>query len=464
MSRFYDSPPWRWVVTDFNGATLTFLDQLALRRQITYTLNDAAIATCDLPSDNSEIDIADDGEPFVSFNDKLLYCFRREDTDPSQPYVIRFAGKIDQLNDEVTADTATPTTHLTAYDPWHYLDSRPVLMDNGTYPPQETGRVFAQADGWTPDAIAVNLLTNAVTWANPTGSGGSPGPAAAQECFIDATGGTIETLPVIAEDFNVLAGTSVGEAWRQLVQTGYCDIVLTPIYDVTFRPGLLCTLNIYALAGSVNNTAIFSWDMAGRSLIGINRLQDGSTMANVIQYYGGQGGGAVASPQTGMAGPVLDPTSLAKYGPYWLQQSWPGQEGTPGAVGLAALAQLLQQRFGVDTLTVDPAPESSPVPLMDYQLGDRVPVWADKTLRLPINPSLNINGLWDYLWRVGTIPIQILDDGPEMVQQLLLVSPGDPPPGYRFTPIVAMLVSENGDARSPSRKTTSKLSPPVVVS
>lgn len=467
MPRFYEAPPWRFIITTLEGETLTILDPLAMNRTITYTLNDAAVATCDLPSDNPEVNIQTDatffmqGEPFVSFQDKLLYAFRREDT--ATRWIVRFGGLVMQLNDELSTDAVTPVTRLTAFDPWKVLDQRPVLDDSGQLPPDNTGLVYAAADGWTPDAIALDLLANAVTFANPIGSTGSAGPAAAQLCFLDATGGHIDAFPVIDADFNVLAGTSVGEAWRQLVDAAYLDIVLDPIYDPLLRPGITATVNLYNLAGSINNTAIFSFDMPGRSLTGLNRLSDGATMANIVQYYAGQGGLPVVNPDTLVAGPVFDPASLATYGPYWLQQSWPGQNDFPLVVGLAAKAQMLQQRYGVDTLTIDPASEWSPVPLTDYNLGDRVPVWANRTMRQPIGPSLNIDGTWDFMWRVGMIPISIPDDSPETVQQLLLISPGNPPIDAPIIPATqtafGAAVTTSGPAR---RSTMSVLRPPFT--
>ena len=421
--RFYQGYDWRWIVTDLAGATITFLDPLAMNRQITYTLNDAAVATCDLPADNPEINISQGGEPFVSFANKLLYAFRREQPGTSQPWVCRFAGVIEELNDEITPQVDAPVTHLTAYDPWHYLDSMPVINNavNLGQLPGQGGVTFPANGDWTPAKIVVTLIQDGVL--HNVLEGGAM-PFAPQYCYIDTQSGHVPpnvpdpTSPII-ESVNFQQGMSIGDALRQMTTDGLCDIIFTPIYPmVTTGPhdpsyGALCKLNIYALAGSDQNAAIFAWDKPSNSLNGLNRLENASTMGNHAMLAAGSAGiPTVASPNA---------QSTQKYGPYWYIDSVTGKLAYPGVVQVLAQAQVLQRAYGQPTLAIDPAPELSPIPFLDYNLGDNVPVYASSRFREPIAPVLNEFGTaWDGLGRVWSIPITMPDDAPETVTQMVV--------------------------------------------
>jgi hypothetical protein len=316
---------WSWLVTDLDSHGVTLLNRLATNVAITYTLNAPAMMTCDVPSDNPEINIP-------------------------------------------------------------------------------------RGDG---DTIALDLLLNAltaVTHLNPT-----------NPSYIDYLSGHYDTTDVI--DINFAQGISVGEAWTQLIDTGSLDIVLTPIYDPSVRPGKLCTLNIYSLAGSVRNGAIFAWDKFPRSLVGISRLLDGTQMANVGQYYLG---GSVVTPQ------ATDAPSIAQYGQYWLQRSFP-KPADNNSVALISATQIHLLRKGKRTITIDPAPERSPDPFTDYYLGDQVMVYAGRTTigggvsyRQALNAGSVSGGIWTNPQRIYEIPISLADNQVETVQQLLLTDTNAP--------------------------------------
>jgi hypothetical protein len=402
-SQFYDSPFWRFVVTDLDSVTLTFLDKLASDRTVTYRLGKPALATGRLPSDNPEVNILHtDGYPFVAEGVRLMYGFRKELESSSvfDEYVIRFAGMLLQIEDAAEEDDAT--SRYTAFDPWQYLYARPVQTIGGVLPGPE-GLNFGSATG---DVLVGTLLRNTIV---------TDGPAR-----IDAgvtyggTGfytGTIETTSVL-DDVVFQQGLSVGKAWEELVATGTLDIVLTPIYDPINRPGYLAELNVYEQAGEQRDEAIFAWDEPSRSLSSISHLLDGTNRATTVRYYAGMGGPAVA--------PVTDAAAEALFGSYVAQQFWPGQVDPVAVEAFAELALELRAR-GREVVTIGPVPEASPLPFTEYFLGDRVPVYASSNLRQAIPQTV---GTTEQYMRVYGIPLTIADDATERVTRML-TSPED---------------------------------------
>lgn len=412
FSRFYEAPDWRFVVADLNCATLTFLDGRAFNRAVAYVLDDTWVATMDVPSDDPEINIvAADGDPYVSMGNRLLFGFRREGLCPNPPYRIRYSGILMQPNDEITPTVDAPITHVTAYDPWQYCKSRPCLAATGLLP-GSAGLSYSDE----PQNIVKALLVNAVL------GGPAGGPVGPSQCFLDFGqtpyyNGNLNTVSIPSIDINFPQGTMLGDAFTQIVQTGACDIILDPIYDPINRPGLIAEVNVYELAGASKPAAIFSWDKPGRSLNGLNRLQDGSQLMNVAQFYAGQGGAPVPRPSSPSAN-----ASINKYGPYWNQQFFPGLNSSPEIVELLAAARIALQNKGKETVTMDPSPEAGPILFTDYFLGDQVPIYASSNFRKPMHPRLTSSG-WEDFHRVYAIPVMIPDDSPEAVSQLLLASP-----------------------------------------
>ena len=412
MARFYEAPDWRFVVTKLDSTVLTFLDGRAMNRQVTYTLDQPAVATMDVPSADPEINIVQGGDPFVAMSNRLLFGFRREGGSP--PWVVRFAGIIMQPNDEVTPQTDPAITHLTAFDPWQYLMNRPVLNASGLLP----GSAGLSYTGTEPQNIVKDLLTNAAL-GGP--AGGPAGPS--DDLFLDFGqtafyGGNLNTVHITPTvDVNFKQGMMVGEALSQLVGMGACDIVLNPIWDPVNRPGICCEVNAYLLAGAQQPGAVFSWDKPGRSLNGLNRLEDGTQMVNYPQFYAGQGGSPVPVPSSDSG-----TASIAKYGPYWQQTFFPGYEELPEMVQLLASATLAQQNQGKRTVSMSPAPEFGPVLFSDYNLGDQVPVYASSNFRKELAPRFTSVGWLDFM-RIYAIPVVIPNDSPEVVNELLLASP-----------------------------------------
>lgn len=423
--RYGGSPSWRLIVTNLAGETLTTLDKRAKDRAFLFSLNAPATHTGLVPSDDPEINIPSpdpDSPAFVSHNTRLVYGLRRErrhGTSP-EPWLCRFGGIL-MTTEDVAADA--PTTRYTAYDPWQYLMARPALNPDSTFP---TSAGIRYTDARASD-IAVELLANTI--------------AVNGDVFIDASDvGLIEDTDVIDGLTKFDQGLSVGEAWQQLCDTGTIDIVLNPIYDPIGRPGKLCELVISKQAGQVRYDAVFGWDRAGRNLTELSRLIDGTRLANKIKMFTGSGKGIPFQ---------TDPDSVSTYGEYWSQQFSLGKQEQVSFALLLALAQLQIRKNGGRTITFTPAPELSPLALLDYELGDYVALWASRAFREPLGIdydslaalAVSISGpptegetltaeITDETataggvgyQRVFAIPITLDDDGVERVEGILTAS------------------------------------------
>jgi hypothetical protein len=435
------SPLWRFLVTDLDGSSITLLDSLASERMVTPKLNEALELTGTVPSDSDYVNrLHTDGFPLVAEGVRQLYGFRRE-SDTVPYYTNRASTLLMQVNDAST--TGDARTRFTGWDPWQYLFSRPVLQSNlatiGRTGPAGTSGLLIPAENLyypqsvSADEIIVDILFIMFSNADVTS------PVASQNAFIDwgLSGfytGTIETCPApaVGASWEIQQGTSVGQALQDICASGACDIIMEPIYDPVNRPGELCQISIYSQgspaygAGSYNYNAIFSWDRPGRSVVGIDDMFDGTNRANHIIYYNGQGGPPIA---TYASAEFRDATSIATYGEYAPSQFFPAQTVKQGVKSIAAQQLALRANFK-QTLTVNPAPERSPEPFVDYYLGDRVPVYASDNLRQEIPPS----GSYDPFsgptaWqRVYGIPVEIDDNGVETVRELLVGPVGGPPP------------------------------------
>ena len=283
LGRFYEAPPWRFIVTNLDGEIETWLDHLALQRSVTFTRGQPTVIDTGVPSDNPEINIeADDSDPFVTEGTRLVYCFRRD--GGAVPWHIQASGLVLGVRDNANSDVAITT--VTAYDSRQLLMRRPVLKDaTGVLPDDANGLRYQNASA---AEIIVEQLDLMEFW--ETG----PLPSAAldwgQTYFYE---GTIETTPDI-DEITFPRGTSIGEMIGKLEETGTCDVVIRAIWDPVNRPGILGELSVYERAGSQRNAAVFGYDTFPKNLVGIDRLVDGRERANEIQFYAGQGGPPVS--------------------------------------------------------------------------------------------------------------------------------------------------------------------------
>jgi hypothetical protein len=389
--------PWRTLIVQATtGRTLACLDGRATDRSNLYVLNGPASATGQVAADDPMVNIgfpnADDPAVLAN-NRRMLFQLQREQgADP--PWQPRFGGIVTVMDDQ-GADA--PTTRYTAHDPWQYLMSRPVRNPSTGALVADNGLTFNA--GTLASDIAHDLLEITDTLDGDT-----------HIDFSDT--GLIEASAPLDEPITFDVGISVGEAWQQLCDTGSIDIHLDPIYDPDARPTKCVELRIVAQTtgqstGTVRFNAVMGWDIAGNSVMEISRLIDGTRLANSVQFYPGQGSFTVPL-QT-------DAGSIAAYGTYWAQQTFPEAGNKRVLIALAALAQVVLRRNGAKNISFSPAPERTLIPLRDYALGDYVPIWASRNFRDPLavdydsfNPDFP--GACGYQ-RILSIPIDIDDNG-----------------------------------------------------
>lgn len=391
MGRFYRGYPWRVIITDLDSAPITMLDKLAAQRTVTFSLNRPAETKAVVPSDDPRVNLptvegSDLGPPSLSFNDRLAYMFRREEQGTAPPWVCRFAGIVEQIEDASSADQ--PYSTFTAYDPWQYLFARPVLTVDGDL----VGKNGISWDDTRGDVIALQIMEHTIDTDGPV--------------HINIEDGVFEHTDQI--DINFQQGTSVGAALQQLCATGTMDIIMEPVYDPINQPGICCIMNVYVQAGSRKDDAIFSWDV-GRNVTNISMLNDGDLMANYIQFFNGQGGPPVT--------PSFDVDDEARYGKWSVQQFFPQQTQQISVEAMSDF-QLEIRRQGKRTLRMTPNSLLSPIPLLEYGLGDKIVARATDRLRqgipwqAPFDPNIYT--------RVYGIPITLSDDGVEQVAGLVL--------------------------------------------
>ncbi len=401
MTQVFSDLLWRVIITDTSTVTLALLDHRATNRAFNFTLNAPASHSGQVASDDPVINLPypDPTDPaYLTNNRRLVYAFRRERTTPADAlndaYVCRFGGILMNVEDQ-GADAATAT--YTAYDPWQYLMSRPVRNPDTLAIPGSDGLTFP-AGTRASDIAYLLLITSEVVDG---------------DTHIDIEGTTsplFEATDPLPDPITFPEGLSVGEAWQQLVATGTIDIVLPPLYDIT-KPGKVCEFATSPLYGETRFDTVFAWDVGPHSAIGISRLVDGTRMANKVQWWSD---GKPIPLQT-------DAGSVTANGEWWAQQSFPSQEYA-GLLEVGALAELLIRRYGSRTITFDPAPERSEVPLRDYGLGDYVAVWASRNFREPLGIESfgfdpDFPGASGYQ-RIQQIPITVDDNGATLVQGL----------------------------------------------
>jgi hypothetical protein len=424
MPRFYKSPTWKHLVTRRDSLVVTDLTRLASNRTARVELGGPAFLQGFVPSDDFRVYFPTDdqftaaefdpfyaGQPDGPFGEdkwnyprlaegvRLMYSFRREAPAGGDPWVIRHAGPVLELEDD--ADPDRRTSRFVAYDPWGYLYQLPVRRadfdlvtpDPTVNPmPGEQGTVFPA--GTTGDEIVTELLRRTIeedglTYIDAgTAFGGTADYA-----------GTIDTTASFVDPIVFPRGTSVGQAWEQLVDTGTLDIVLTPIWDPLNRPGYCAELNVLSLLGGdpgfgsvLTGFPSFRWDRTGRHLVRINHLQEGRERANRIRAFSG-GTGAASNPwdppghvgHLGGGSPDLEATwsdgsSSARFGESWLQQTYVRQVGAE-TVSRQAEDELRRRRTGARTWRLLPTPEFSPRPFQDYMPGSYLSFYHSRKLR-----------------------------------------------------------------------------------
>jgi hypothetical protein len=402
------SPMWRFVATDLDSNVTTILDRIASNRHVEPLLGVPSWLAFDVPSDSPLVNIPfpdPDDDPYVAEGVRLVYAFRQESYEP--PYfTCRAAGTVLQVQDSAQQDVAQ--TRVTAFDSWKLAYFRPAQNADGELPSQITPLPPGYWDGVYPPGttggeIVLDQLLNTIVNNGPLRA--DAGAAYGGTGFYD---GTIEATLALTDGFTVQQGMSVGDVWAAMVNTFTLDIVLEPIYDPVNRPGYTHQLNIYVEAGEEKPAQILSWDTVPHSVVALQRMIDGTQRANKVLMAAGQGGS-----EGKMAAPATDATSVSKYGQYWAQQYLPGSLILDAVEDMADF-QLSLRKNGRTTVQISPAPERSPCPFVEYNLGDRLPVYAT---------GENFRQVLTGFVRVYGIPIDISDDALESVTGMVLLPP-----------------------------------------
>jgi hypothetical protein len=393
-----EAPKARFLVTNLGSEAVSVLDNIALRATATHTLNAPFELSIDVPSDNPLVNLsansADDADqPYIDEGLNLVYWFLRWgytfSTDDT-PWLCEGAGLILNISDK--GDDGNPISTLVAYDPWKLLYHIPCVDDEGLFP-------LAGSLIWPADTRASHIAQTYIQRAEHFYNFDS-------RLVID--GSWIEATDPLPERFEIQVGTSVGELLDQLVATGTIDIFMKPIFDPLTQPGKLAELHIYKRKGEFRPEAIFSWDVWPRSVMSLERTQDGEQRANKIQYWAGVGGPPAVT--------RTDGASVTKYGTYFENQTFP-QNASRLDVALLADRELRVRSHGGFDFTLDPASERGPLPFKEYHLGDTVPVWASRRLRRVIeNTKL----------RVQSIPMELAEDRLMRVSSLTVSKDPDP--------------------------------------
>lgn len=391
------SPMWRFISTSLSSATITILDRVAADRHVHPLLGAPNWLSFTVPSDSPLVNIpVGGGDPYVAEGNRLIYAFRQESNVSTDPYfVCRGAGTVMQVED--TAQQDDSRTKVVAFDTWGLAAKRPACATNGNRPVPFEGWDGIYPPGTTVGEIITSQFEN---------SEANYGPL---RCLLDPA--NVESTLAWSDttEYVVQPGMSVADVWTAMVSTGKCDLIFEPFYDPTFNPGITHKLFIYQQAGADLPSQIFGWDRAPHSLLSLSRMIDGTQRANNVSLGAGMG----ASYGVPVA-PSVDAASVTKFGQYWAQQVLPGVIDPVGLVALQDF-QLELRKDGRTTVQMSPTPERSPCPFQEYNLGDRVPVYASGD---------NFRQVLSGYVRIYGFPIDISDDALERVQGMILLPQG----------------------------------------
>lgn len=390
--RFYESAKWRFILTNLESETLTWLDHVCTDRSVTFTHQAPTVISGKVPADNYEVNaISDGGDSLMAEGTRLVYAFRRDGT--TVPWNCRAAGIILEVRDQSAGDN-TPVSGFVAYDQWRYLYQRPMTINAlGALPP-ENGIDYNIATESRGSAIIIEQLGF---------SEAADGPMFLDYGQTAFWGGSITHTEQLGK-INFQRGVSLGEMIDILVGTGTVEVRIDPVYDPMNRPGIIGELLIAPSIGIARPGALFGWDQWPRNVVDVSRVRDGLARKNRVMYYAGRGGLPTTIEE--------DAASVAKFGLYFEQRFWPGQKKVETVQEMARRAVALLAE-GQHTYTLSPAAARAPIPLIDYHVGDEVPLYASRNLREPIATDL----------RVESIPIDIGNDQLERVANLLVSVP-----------------------------------------
>jgi len=387
-ARTFEGRRWRWVIADLRTSrVLTSLTTIATDITTTRELHAAWPASLTVPSDDPRVRTTYEqfdehpewDEPFVARSIRALIGFR--DTGVEPLWEPAYTGPVFQVAD--TVDDGVPRTRLNSWDCRKYLEFVPLVDADGDLP---------GPDGITFTAQTANVIARAAlqNWIDAN-------PGCLAETMFDLGSGTDEECA--AQTMTFSRGTTIADVWNQLEQTGAIDIVLDPFFDQAV-PGVLAIVNFKVQHGSERPASIFSWDRSPRSLPSISRMEDGLKLANTIQDY---------TDDVEPTVPATNSDSATRFGEYVAMRAWVGQLDAD-AVASFALEELLFRQNGQTTVSASPSAQRAAQPVQDYDIGDRVPVYASERLRKPLASTMRIYG----------IPFTIDENAYETVTELIV--------------------------------------------
>lgn len=414
MARFYTGYPWRFIVTNLQLETMSWMQGLVQNRRVVLNANQPSEIDFDVFPDDFRVNglVFDTGSttheyPRVAQSNRIVWAYRRESNggvmgDPA--WVCRGAGIIMAPDDQGDADV--PLSHMTAYDPFKLLEARPAMDITGQLPDPQLGFENPGAGSDT----ALQYLLNTIT--NEGGVFIDAGPTWGGTIYYGEAGGVLETTPDVV--ITVQLGQTVAEVWQELIDAGNLDIELIPVYDP--RRSIVVggttyyfthELSIKNVAGSQKPDALMGYDRLNRAINRIDRAHDATPGAffDVVQYYAG----LAPVPTT----PLRNIAAEAAFGNYWSQQFYPSllsQDDVQSLTFSLATLALELAKQGRRTLSVDLTAGRGPIPLIDFGIHDYVPVHASDSIRVTVDGYL----------KVTSIPFVIDDNGVEKVTGMIL--------------------------------------------
>lgn len=366
------APDWQFIVCDANGVAIADISRVAWAKRLSWRLDRSWFASCRVPGDDPLRRILHtDGHPYISAGRRVLKAYRFE----SNRWVIWFSGRILQVEDEGDADETW--TSLTAYDPWTMLYRRVVRNAGGS---RATDVIFAPQAG---NVLAKALVDRTITYAGACGI-----VTDSADCVFETTADQELPLP---------QGTSVAHALEMLCDTGLMDVYLRP---VDRQDGVLAEMNVYERFGSERPEAAFHYP---GTIERWRRLVDASELANDLDvFYGTRPAKAKTWPRQTFS----DSASVTTFGRWEDTRVFEGAKlGQAQSIGTLELALRKNPR---ETVAITPLPERSPLPFLEWFIGDTITVATDASTGQALSG----------LQRVYGFTLEIDDDGFETITDI----------------------------------------------
>lgn len=376
---------WRIILGDLTGRPISNLSALAKGKSITPRFMRPDSFTFRVPSSHPDVGgTHTDGLPKLESLCRTIRAFQYTRlSDGSFAYVCRHAGVVGPLQDEGDAEGVAWTT-VTSYSPMQRLASR-----------------FTGVDASPRTGDAAQIAKTLVDQTNALGYTGVSTSAALGAVFAATS-----TRSVSYER------KAIGDALLDLASAyNSFDLEFRPIYQSPgTEDGTLVVMSCLTRKGAYRPGAIFAWGMSPHNVASISRQVDPSSVGNAIT---GLGGGLTGT--DGLVSNGGNADSLARFGRY---------------EAVISETDLTDQSF-LDSLVADdatrlawPSTIVNITPVMNDADGEklgRVPLpWVDFDLgdTVPVNASTAFRGGLDTQMRVYGFTVNISDDGPDVLANI----------------------------------------------